>query len=94
MKHYIIAKFKDGCDKAAFVQPVRELFEETLAIPGIHAVTVKPCAIDRPNRYDLMIVIDMDREALAAYDASSPHKRWKEKYGELLLAKAMFDSEE
>ena len=41
-----------------------------------------------------MIVIDMDREALAAYDASSPHKRWKEEYGELLLAKAIFDSEE
>ena len=94
MKHYIIAKFKDRSRTASFVAPVKALFEETLQIPGIHAVSVKPCCIDRPNRYDLMIEIDMDREALEAYDACEPHKRWKQEYGDLLEAKTIFDSED
>ena len=93
MKHYIIAKFKDRTRTASFVAPVKELFEETLQIPGIHAVSVKPCCIDRPNRYHMMIVIDMDPEALPAYDACEPHHRWKAEYGELLEKKAIFDCE-
>lgn len=47
--------------------------------------------IDRPNRYDLMITIDMDEEALAAYDASDPHHEWKETFGDLIEKKAIFD---
>ena len=94
MVHYIIAKLADSDKAASLVEPVRALFEETLSIPGIHAVRVKPCCIARPNRYDLMIEIEMDKDALPAYDASAPHKRWKEEYGHLLQAKAIFDSEE
>ena len=94
MKHYIIAKLKDSSRKNELAGPVRALFEEALEIPGIHSVQVKPCCIDRPNRYDLMIVIDMDPEALPLYDASSPHKQWKEQYGDLLEKKTIFDSEE
>ena len=75
------------------MEPVRTLFEEVLDIPGIHDVTVVPCCNDRPNRYDLMIIIDMDPSALALYDSSEPHKRWKEQYGELLEKKAIFDCE-
>ena len=94
MKHYILAKLVDGCEAAPLMEPVTALFEETLAIPGIHAVKVKPCCIDRPNRYDLMIEIEMEREALEAYDNCEPHKRWKKDYGHLLEAKAIFDSED
>ena len=61
MKHYIIAKLKEGVDKYALVDPVTEIFKKTLAIPRIHGVKVKPCCIDRPNRYDLMIEIEMER---------------------------------
>ncbi len=94
MKHYIIAKFTEGTDPRPLLPAIRELFEKTLTIPGIHAVRVKPCCIDRPNRYDLMIEIDMEKEALPAYDSSAPHHEWKEKYGPLLQAKAIFDSED
>ncbi len=94
MKHYIIAKFVENTDVAALVAPVTALFEETLQIAGIHAVKVKPCCVARPNRYDLMIVITMDREALEAYDACEPHKRWKKEYGPLIAAKTIFDSED
>ncbi len=94
MKHYIIAKLNEGVERDALIAPVTEIFEETLSIPGIHGVTVKPCCIDRPNRYDIMIEIDMDREALEAYDRSAPHKKWKEVYGGMLSAKTIFDSED
>lgn len=67
-----------GCDKKELLEPVEELFRETLVIPGIHDVRVKPCVVNRPNRYDIMIEIDMDPEALEEYDRSEPHLRWKE----------------
>ena len=94
MKHYIIAKWNEGVDRQAGLAPVKEIFDRTLEIPGIHGVNVIPCCIDRPNRYDLMIEIDMDRDALEAYDACEPHKRWKKEYGDLLEAKTIFDSED
>ncbi len=94
MRHYIIAKWNEDVDKQAVLAPVKEIFEKTLEIPGVHAVNVVPCCIDRPNRYDIMIEIDMDPEALPAYDASAPHKAWKEQYGSLLSAKTIFDRED
>ena len=94
MKHYILAKWNEDCDKESLLQPVREIFEETLNIPGVHAVEVKPCCIDRSNRYDLMVEIDMDRDALPLYDKSAPHRKWKERYGSMLFSKAIFDSED
>ena len=94
MKHFIIAKLKDSSKRAELTVPVKALFEDVLEIPGIHYVQVKPCCINSPNRYDLMIIIDMDPEALPLYDSSEPHKRWKEQYGELLESKAIFDSED
>ena len=94
MKHYIIAKLNEGIDKNELIAPVTAIFEDTLQIPGIYHVKVKPCCIDRPNRYDLMIEIEMDKDALPADDASAPHKKWKEIYGGMLSAKTIFDSEE
>lgn len=75
------------------IAPIRALFLETLRIPGIHDVSLYPNIIHRPNRYDLMIVIAMEKEALPAYDASEPHHRWKETYGQYIASKAIFDCE-
>ena len=36
MKHYIIVKFTEGTDVKALVEPVRAIFEETLAIHFRH----------------------------------------------------------
>ena len=94
MKHHIIVKFTEGTDVQALLQPVREIFDECLKIPGIHGVELKTSCIDRPNRYDLMIAIDMDKEALPAYDASEPHHRWKDTYGPITAKKAIFDCED
>lgn len=94
MKHYIIVKFTEGTDVAALLEPVRAIFAETLAIEGIHGLELKPSCSDRANRYDLMIVLDMDPGALPAYDASEPHLRWKTEYGPITAKKAIFDCED
>ena len=93
MKHHIIVKFNEGTDLGALLGPVEAIFAETLSIPGVHGLELKRNCVDRPNRYDLMIVLDMDREALSAYDASEPHKRWKSEYGAMVAKKAIFDCE-
>ena len=91
MKHYIIMKFTEGTDVKALEEPVHKIFEETLQIPGVHALEIKTSNSDRSNRYDLMIALDMDKEALPAYDASEPHHRWKSEYGDRIAKKAIFD---
>ena len=91
MKHYIIVKFVEGTDFKALVEPVREIFNRTLTIPGIHGLELKISNSDRANRFDLMIILDMDREALPAYDASEAHLCWKSEYGDLIAKKAIFD---
>ena len=67
------------------------IFEETLEIPGIQALNIRTSNSDIENRYDLMIRIDMDKEALPAYAASEPHLRWKKEYGSRIAKKAIFD---
>ena len=91
MLHHIIVKFVEGTDVRALVEPVREIFDETLSIPGIHGLDIRVSNSDRSNRYDLMIVLDMDPEALPAYDACEPHRRWKAEYGPITVKKAIFD---
>ena len=91
MKHYIIVKFKEGTDVKALAGPVHDIFEKTLEIPGIHSLSVRTSNSDRSNRYDLMILLEMDPEALPAYDASEPHHFWKNEYGGKIEKKAIFD---
>lgn len=94
MKHYILAKWNESvCDKAELLKEVRELFGTTDTIPGVRGAEIYPCCIDRANRYDLMIVLDMEKEALSAWDASPLHHRWKDIYGARLEKKAIFDHE-
>lgn len=49
--------------------------------------------MDRDNRYDVLIRLDMDREALSLYDVSAMHHRWKDEFMPLLEKKAIFDHE-
>ena len=93
MKHFIIVKWKDPAAMKPELPVIEALFRETLSIPGIRSVDVYPSCSDRANRYDLMIEIGMDAEALPAYDACEPHRIWKERYGESIAQKAIFDCE-
>ncbi len=96
MKHNILAKYNDSVtDKDKFADEVESLFGRLCgSIDGIHSVSVLRNCIDRPNRYDIMIVIDMDRTALDAYDDSEVHHFWKNHYSGYLEKKAIFDYED
>lgn len=95
MQHYIIVKWNEKVlDKEALIPEIEELFQQAVSIPGIHKVELIPNIVDRPNRYDLMIVVTMEQEALSVYDDSIYHKQWKEQYGERIAQKAIFDSED
>ena len=91
IEHYIIVKFTEGTDVKALVEPVRGIFEETLTIPGVDSLDIRISNSDIANRYDLMIIITMEQEALPAYAASEPHIRWKREYGDRIAKKAIFD---
>ena len=93
MKHHIIVKWKEEVDKASVVKPVRELFSGCTEIGGVHGCEIIENCVDRPNRYDLMIVISMDADALTTWDESGIHKKWKKEYGESIDKKAIFDCE-
>lgn len=96
MTHCIIAKFVSSVDaeqKSRIAGEVRELFSGLLSMPGFHEVKVFRNCVERPNRYDLMITVGMDANALKDYDASEPHRLWKLRYGSLLESKAIFDYE-
>lgn len=93
MKHHIIVKFREGTDYRSMKDDIQDVFDETLSIDGIHSVDIRLSNSERANRYDMMIVMDMDKEALPQYDVSEPHLRWKSEYGELIEKKAIFDCE-
>ena len=95
MRHCILVKWTDEIkDKHKALKSVKSVFDKLLAIDGIHKIDYVENCIDRSNRYDLLIRIEMDREVLPMYDTSAPHLEWKEKYGKFVGKKAIFDFEE
>ncbi len=96
MKHDILIKYKPEITKerkAELIPDIQALFDHTTEIHGIHAVKLYPNVVERENRFDLLIEIDMERDALEAYDQSLWHRQWKEQYAHLLERKAIFDHE-
>ena len=93
MRHYIIIKLKDRTTKNEVAQKARSIFEKTLEIEGVQNVNVYETCVDRPNRYDVMIEMEMQPEALALYDPSDAHMEWKRYCDPLLEAKTVFDCE-
>ena len=94
MKHYIIVKFKQGFDYKSSIPDITGIFEKALEIKGVNSVLVKPSSSERENRCHLMIEMAMERAALPLYDKSAPHLLWKDKYGEYIESKAIFDCED
>ena len=96
MLHHIIVKFNDDIDKtqkAEIIKQASVLFKDITKVEGIHNVCLHPSCIDRPNRYDLMIVIDMEKESLPIYDDCEIHHTWKANFSKYIKSKAIFDYE-
>ena len=95
MKHCILVKWNETVDdKIELVNDVRNLFLKLLTIEGIYDVKIYENVVNRPNRFDLMICIEMEKSVLTTYDDSEPHHEWKEKYGKFVENKAIFDYED
>ena len=96
MKHHILVKYTSAVNdiqKAELAPEILKLFSHVKEIPGISDVNVYTNCINRDNRYDLMIVIDMEKNALPDYDDCIWHKQWKSDYSHIIEKKAIFDCE-
>lgn len=95
MKHCILAKYTPEAyaQRTELLPQIREIFSAATDIPGVHRVEIHANCVARSNRYDVMIVLDMDAAALPLYDDSAMHHRWKDTFGGLLEKKAIFDYE-
>lgn len=92
MRHHILVKWNDQApDHERLREEIAALFQGALAVPGIHQVNVMPNVVGRPNRYDLLILLTMEKDALPAYDACDVHHAFKDTYGDYMAAKAIFD---
>ena len=93
MLHHIIVKWKETVKKEEIAKKVRELYADATDIVGVHEVRLKDNVTLRDNRYDLMIVLDMDDDALVTWDNSELHEKWKVEYGDFIEKKCIFDCE-
>ncbi len=95
MKHCILAKYTSEAyaRREVLLPRIREIFSVASDISGVHGAEVFPNCVDRENRYDVLIRLDMDAEALPRYDISAMHHLWKNEFGPLLEKKAIFDYE-
>ncbi len=94
MKHLIIVKSTPDVDPHTFAQDAEHHFKDIACeVPGIHSVKVIEGIREHENRYHFIIEIDMDKEALPAYNMSKCHHDWKEKYATQIEKKAIFDYE-
>ena len=95
MKHCIIAKVTSDAyeRRQELLVRIGEIFADAVTIPGVHGAEVLPNCVARSNRYDVMIVLDMEKDALALYDESEMHHRWKDEFSPLLEKKTIFDHE-
>lgn len=92
MRHHILVKWNSTVkDKSALSAAVRALYDRATQVEGISGVRISDNVINRPNRYDLLIVLTMEEAALPAWDACELHKQWKRDFGDKIESKAIFD---
>ena len=96
MQHHVIVKFNDKVkDKVAFADEIGNLFRGMVGtVKGVHKVSPHKNCINMSNRYDLMIIVDMDKNALDAYSVSPIHDKWINDYSEYLESKVIMDYED
>ncbi len=92
MKHHIIVKYtSEVTDKAAMLEKIKSLFLNAAPIRGVHSYSFYTNCVDRENRFDLMIVAELDGDCLSNWDESPLHKAWLNNFGRYVAQKAIFD---
>lgn len=95
MQHCILVKWTaEAGDRDALAKEAEAIFAEAVRDGFATALKIRRNVVDRPNRYDLLLELEMTKEMLPAYDASEAHRRWKELFGPKIQQKAIFDFED
>ena len=96
MQHHVIVRFKDSVeDKIALADEIGNLFRGMVgSVPGVYKVSPHKNCIDMSNRYDLMVIVDMEKEALQSYTDSPIHDKWINNYAKYLESKVIMDYED
>ena len=96
MQHHVIVKFNETVrDKIALADEIGTLFKGMEGtVPGVRKVSPHKNCINMSNRYDLMIIVDMDKEALEPYTNSPIHDNWINNYSKYLESKVIMDYED
>ena len=81
-----------SCFMQQHIAMLRKAFGQRLLYVGLQGGYARGDACAQSD-FDVMIVLDMDKDALIAWDASPLHHQWKDEYGALLEKKAIFDHE-
>lgn len=94
MRHYIIVKFNSEFDYLKELEKIKALFDESLKNDGVSKVDIYTSNSNLSNRYDLMIKMELTKEALTTFDNSLIHAKWKDEYGKYIDSKAIFDCDQ
>ena len=91
MEHYIIVKLKDKVDWRSLTGEFEELFSRAEEIDGVYRVQEFQSVSLLSTRFHYMIKLSCSERGLENFLASSVHREWKERYGDLFEQKAIFD---
>ena len=92
MEHYILVKWNpDTGNREELAQQAERLFQDACRMPGIFRTELFRNCVERENRYDLMIRMELEPDALERFDRSEIHSEWKRRFGEKIEKKAIFD---
>ena len=92
MEHYLIVKFRKDTDVKKVYEELRTLFEKASKIEGVKKADVFLSSGKLRNNYDMMIRIQMKKNALKAFESSDLYREWEEKYSESISKTTVFDS--
>ena len=87
-----MVKFNKDFDWKRELNNIKRIFD-SIDVLGVNYTEYTINCIERDNRYDLLIKIDMEKESLSLYDACPNHHEWKDTYSAKIEKKAIFDYE-
>ncbi len=95
MKHLVMVKWNETVEnKEAMAREVLALFEKAhRENEEVGEGSLILNAVDLPNRYDCLFIIELDKENIPVWNNCGPHLIWKSDYSKYVLSKAIFDWE-
>ncbi|MCF0150329.1 MAG: hypothetical protein HUJ80_02855 [Firmicutes bacterium] len=92
MKHLVMVKWNETvADKKALQQEVYELWCRALENKEIRKIDMHVNLLNKPNRYDVMYVVELEPQDMDVWADCQPHQIWKTDYAKYVESKAIID---